>query len=247
MTRAVAVSLVCLLAGTCVETPSQPRDTTLPTGRWTGDGACLSVAVGGCDLVVGCGHGQFRPPAIRADGTFQVSGTFRIEAGPVSINPAPACCVAYSARIVQHTTVRASQLNRATLTKVKSSKPKASIRVLFVDDDSATREGYATYLANCGYDVMPVATGREALALASTWVPNVIVLDLGLPDIDGWEVARQLRAALRTVAIPIIALTASDLPHERASAMRAGCDRHLPKPCVPADLVDVIRLCLEPT
>ena len=128
-----------------------------------------------------------------------------------------------------------------------SSKPKISIRVLFVDDDSATREGYTTHLASCGYDVMTAATGRQALALAGTWTPSVIVLDLGLRDIDGWEVARQLRAAPRTVSIPIIALTASDLPHERASAMRAGCDRHLSKPCVPADLVDAIQLCLEPT
>ena len=72
----------------------------------------------------------------------------------------------------------------------------------------------------------------------------MIVLDLGLPDIDGWEVARQLRAAPRTVAIPIIALTGADLPHERVSAMRAGCDRHLSKPCVPADLVDAIQRCV---
>ena len=116
--------------------------------------------------------------------------------------------------------------------------------MLFVDDDSATREGYAAYLASFGYDVTTVGTGREALELASIWAPNVIVLDLGLPDIDGWEVARQLKAGARTVAIPIIALTGSDLPHERGSAMRAGCDRHLAKPCVPADLVDAIERCL---
>jgi CheY-like chemotaxis protein len=116
--------------------------------------------------------------------------------------------------------------------------------VLFVDDDSATREGYTSYLANAGYDVMPAATGEKALTLASTWAPNVIVLDLGLPDIDGWEVARQLKAAPQTVDIPIIALTGASLPHERVSAMRAGCDRHLPKPCVPADLVDAIQRCI---
>jgi two-component system, cell cycle response regulator DivK len=124
-----------------------------------------------------------------------------------------------------------------------SAKPKASIRVLFVDDDPATREGYTTYLANSGYDVTPAATGRQALTLASTWSPKVIVLDLGLPDIDGWEVARQLKAGSRTSAIPIIALTGADLPHERVSAMRAGCDRHLTKPCSPADLIDAIQRC----
>ena len=123
-------------------------------------------------------------------------------------------------------------------------KRKSDVRVLFVDDDSATRAGYAAHLGSCGYDVKPVSTGGEALVLASTWVPTVIVLDLGLPDIDGWEVARQLKAGARTGAIPIIALTGSDLPHERVSAMRAGCDRHLTKPCEPADLVDAIERCL---
>jgi hypothetical protein len=58
-------------------------------GRWTGDGACLSVAIDGCDLVVGCGHGQFAQPDVHADGTFAISGTYRIEVGPISINPAP--------------------------------------------------------------------------------------------------------------------------------------------------------------
>ena len=118
------------------------------------------------------------------------------------------------------------------------------MRVLFVDDNSPTRQGYTAHLASCGFDVMPAPTGAEALALARTWMPNVIVLDLGLPDIDGWEVARQLKAAQQTGAIPIIALTGSNLPHERVSAMRAGCDRHLAKPCLPADLVDAIEHCV---
>ena len=128
-----------------------------------------------------------------------------------------------------------------------SGTPRTPFRVLFVDDDAATREGYRAFLAGCGYDVMPAATGIEALSLASTSAPDVIVLDLGLPDIDGWEVARRLRAVPGTLAIPIIALTGSDREQERASAMRAGCDRHLGKPCVPADLVEAIRRCLKQT
>jgi two-component system cell cycle response regulator DivK len=59
-------------------------------------------------------------------------------------------------------------------------RTKTSIRVLFVEDDSATRAGYTKYLGNLGYDVTPVATGEEALTLASTCAPDVIVLDLGL-------------------------------------------------------------------
>jgi hypothetical protein len=87
--RTVVIGLVCLVAGACAGTPTQPRGSTLPTGRWTGDGACLSVAADGCDLVVGCGHGQFPPPVVHTDGTFEVNGTYRIEVGPISINPAP--------------------------------------------------------------------------------------------------------------------------------------------------------------
>lgn len=120
---------------------------------------------------------------------------------------------------------------------------KARPRVLFVDDDAAALEGFTAYLTRSGFEVAPARSGVEALEAATTWSPNVIVLDLGLPDIDGWEVARRLKASPETIEIPIIALTASDLPHERVSAMRAGCDRHLAKPCVPADLLDAIRRC----
>ena len=91
---------------------------------------------------------------------------------------------------------------------------------------------------------MPAATGHEALTLAAGWAPDVIVLDMGLPDIDGWEVSRRLKAASLTTTVPIIALTGSGLPHERVSAMRAGCERHLTKPCAPTALVDAIRRCV---
>ncbi len=87
--RAVALGLVCFLVGACAGTPTQSGDKNLPTGRYTGDGACLSVAADGCDLVVGCGHGQFAQPVVRSDGKFEIDGTYRIEAGPIGINPAP--------------------------------------------------------------------------------------------------------------------------------------------------------------
>ena len=116
--------------------------------------------------------------------------------------------------------------------------------VLFVEDESASRRGYVMYLTAAGFNVQEAATGRAALSAARARRPDVIVLDLGLPDIDGWEVARQLRAAPATASIPIIALTGSDLPHERVSAMRAGCDRHLAKPCVPQHLLETIQLCI---
>ena len=116
-----------------------------------------------------------------------------------------------------------------------------AIRVLLVEDDRAARDGYVGYLTAHGFDVLPAANGHEAMLFAGTSGLDVIVLDLGLPDIDGWEVARRLKANSSTMTIPIIALTAAELPHERASAMRAGCDWHLAKPCAPADLLYAIH------
>jgi DNA-binding response OmpR family regulator len=124
-----------------------------------------------------------------------------------------------------------------------SQRKARPTRVLFVEDDPAARAGYMKYLVHHGLDVVTASTGHDALALAMASVPDVIVLDLGLPDLDGWEVARRLRADPETVAVPIIALTGAGLPHERVSAMRAGCDRHLTKPCAPAALLDAIMAC----
>jgi CheY-like chemotaxis protein len=72
--------------------------------------------------------------------------------------------------------------------------------------------------------------------------PDIIVLDLALPDIDGWSIARELKGTVATRGIPIIALTGADQPHERASALKAGCDLHLGKPCLPTVLLDALRL-----
>jgi two-component system cell cycle response regulator DivK len=117
-------------------------------------------------------------------------------------------------------------------------------RILFVDDDRATREGYAAYLDSCGYDVTITASGQDALRRAVEQRPSVIVLDLGLKDMDGWEVARRLKAEPDTATVPIIAFTGASLPHERISAMRAGCDRVVTKQCAPTALLEQITLCL---
>src|SRR4029077_17396022 len=79
----------CAVVTACGGNPAEPRPGPLADGRWTTDGACLSVADTGCNLTVGCGHGQFPRPTIRGDGTFDVDGTYRIEVGPVSIDPPP--------------------------------------------------------------------------------------------------------------------------------------------------------------
>jgi hypothetical protein len=85
----VVAFVACGALLACRSTPTSPSDGPLSTGRWSGDGACLSVADIACSLAVGCGHGQFPRPTIRSDGTFDVDGTYRIEVGPISIEPAP--------------------------------------------------------------------------------------------------------------------------------------------------------------
>jgi hypothetical protein len=88
--QALVLSLVvATFVSSCQGSPTGPNGGRLATGRWTGGGACLSVTDTACDLVVGCGHGQFQRPTLRADGSFEVNGTYRIEAGPISIEPAP--------------------------------------------------------------------------------------------------------------------------------------------------------------
>ena len=72
----------------CNRGPTGPGEGPLATGRWTGAGVCLSVTETGCNLAVGCGHGQFPRPIIRADGTFEGDGTYRVEVGPISVEPA---------------------------------------------------------------------------------------------------------------------------------------------------------------
>ncbi len=93
LVRALAlIALAAVLISSsqaCRSTPTGPGGASLPNGRWVGEVGCLSVADTGCDFVAGCGHGRFPKPVIRADGSFDVDGTYRIEAGPVSIDPPP--------------------------------------------------------------------------------------------------------------------------------------------------------------
>lgn len=132
-------------------------------------------------------------------------------------------------------------VSAAVRSRVYDTAVPEPVRVLFVDDDGATRAGYTEYLTALGYNVIPAATGNDALTAAQTSTFDVVVLDMQLPDIDGWEVARRLKASPTTAHVPIVALTGADLPHERVSAMRAGCDRHVGKPCRPGELIDAIQ------
>jgi len=117
----------------------------------------------------------------------------------------------------------------------------AGKQLMLVDDDKHSREGYQIYLSGKGFRVHSFEGGADALAFAALESPDLVVLDLGLPDVDGWEVARRLKSNAHTRDIPIIAFSGRSLQHEQVSALRAGCDVHLTKPCPPDRLLGAIQ------
>jgi CheY-like chemotaxis protein len=113
--------------------------------------------------------------------------------------------------------------------------------ILVVDDYEDAREMYAEYLRFCGFRVAEARNGNEALEQAFTLKPDLILMDLSLPGMDGWEATRQLKADDRTRNIPVVALTGHALAGASEGAKRAGCDSFVTKPCLPDDLVVEVR------
>ena len=117
--------------------------------------------------------------------------------------------------------------------------------VLVVDDVDHGREIFAEYLEYRGFRVATAADGLEALDKAFELRPDVILMDLSLPGIDGWEATRRLKQDERTRHIPIIALTAHALASAHERAREVGCNAVVTKPCLPKDLELEVRRQLE--
>ncbi len=117
--------------------------------------------------------------------------------------------------------------------------------VLIVDDFEDNRAMYAVYLTYSGFEVAEAADGEEALKVARQRTPDLIVMDLSLPLMDGWEATRRLKADERTRHIPIIAVTGHALASHSRGALDAGCDAFLAKPCLPDVLVKKVQELLE--
>ncbi|HEY4015970.1 MAG TPA: response regulator [Polyangiaceae bacterium] len=113
--------------------------------------------------------------------------------------------------------------------------------VLIVDDFDDSRTMYAAFLRYSGYGVVEAANGIEAIEQATATLPDVIVMDLSLPELDGWEATRRIKSEPRTGRIPIVALTGHTLEGPTEDARRAGCDAFLAKPCLPDTLLETIR------
>ena len=117
--------------------------------------------------------------------------------------------------------------------------------VLVVDDFADNREMYSEYLAFSGYEVIEAQNGKEAVEAAQARMPDIIIMDLSLPVMDGWEATRRLKADDRTRKIPVVALTGHALAGHSKGAREAGCDSFLAKPCLPDQLVAEIQRMLE--
>jgi two-component system cell cycle response regulator DivK len=117
--------------------------------------------------------------------------------------------------------------------------------ILIVDDFEDNRAMYAQFLTFSGFRVAEASNGKEALEKAGDLLPDLIVMDLSLPVMDGWEATRRLKSDERTRRIPVLALTGHALGRHSEGAREAGCDGVVTKPCLPEDLIVEIRRMLE--
>jgi CheY-like chemotaxis protein len=118
-------------------------------------------------------------------------------------------------------------------------------KVLLVEDNEESRDGLSRRLGRKGYEVLLAADGRQGVEKARAEAPDLILMDMSLPVLDGWEATRQLKAAPQTRGIPVIALTAHAMAGDRERALEAGCDDYDTKPVEFARLLAKIQSLLE--
>jgi two-component system, cell cycle response regulator DivK len=130
-----------------------------------------------------------------------------------------------------------------TMTSKKPSKrsSKTEALILVVDDYDDGREMYADALRFAGFQVVEASNGHQAVALAAEHLPDLILMDLSLPGIDGWEATSRLKSDDETKHLRVIALTAHALKDEQERAMHVGCDGFITKPCLPDELITKVR------
>ena len=109
--------------------------------------------------------------------------------------------------------------------------------ILVVEDYDDAREMYVEYLTFTGFRVESATNGLEAIDMTQRLMPDLVLMDLALPKLDGWEATRRLKSDSATAHIPVIALTGHALAGHAERAREAGCDSFITKPCVPDELV----------
>src|SRR5262245_64408892 len=103
-------------------------------------------------------------------------------------------------------------------------------KVLLVEDNEESRDGLSRHLRRKGFEILLAVDGRQGVDVARAETPDLILMDMSLPVLDGWEATRQIKAAAETRGIPVIALTAHAMAGDRERAREAGCDDYDTKP-----------------
>jgi two-component system cell cycle response regulator DivK len=114
------------------------------------------------------------------------------------------------------------------------------MKILLVEDNEMNRDMLSRRLSRIGHTVAVAVDGQQAIEAAVSQKPDVILMDMSLPVLDGWEATRRLKAAAETKAIPVIALTAHAMPGDQERALEAGCDDYDTKPIEFARLLEKI-------
>ncbi len=117
-------------------------------------------------------------------------------------------------------------------------------KILLVEDNEMNRDMLSRRLTRKGYEVVNAVDGEQGMAMARSEAPDLILMDMSLPVLDGWEATRQLKAAPETQAIPVIALTAHAMAGDREKAVEAGCDDYDIKPIEMPRLLEKIEALL---
>lgn len=118
-------------------------------------------------------------------------------------------------------------------------------KILLVEDNEMNRDMLSRRLERRGYDISIAADGAQALAMAQSEHPDLVLMDMDLPVLSGWDAAKQLKGAAATRDIPVIALTAHALSTDRDRALAAGCDDYETKPIEFQQLIGKIEAALE--
>jgi CheY-like chemotaxis protein len=118
-------------------------------------------------------------------------------------------------------------------------------KVLLVEDNEENRDGLSRHLRRKGYQTLLAVDGREGVDVARAESPDLILMDMSLPGLDGWEATRLLKAATQTRGIPVIALTAHAMAGDREKALEVGCDDYDIKPVEFARLLGKIESLLR--
>ena len=127
------------------------------------------------------------------------------------------------------------------MTEAAAVFPEKRCTELLVDDICDSREMYAFFLRAAGYACHEAADGADAIAMAAEFRPDVIVMDLSLPSMDGWTAIAGLSANPETASIPVVVLSARTYPADEQRAREAGAAAFLAKPCDPILLARVVR------